>query len=138
MKTLAVAGRYVALQLWDTAGQERYRSIARQYFRKADGVVVMFDVTNEKSFLSVRGWMQSVQVSWWEDIEIAKLVQWVTLSQRKICKIKIFDCLLPKRKLLRKCLDSKITQVKLFIQTDLNSFYPNELNCVLFFALSVQ
>jgi len=63
VKTLAVSGRQVVLQLWDTAGQERYRSITRQYFRKADGVVVVYDVTNEKSFLSVRSWMQNVQVS---------------------------------------------------------------------------
>nr|CAB3265447.1 ras and EF-hand domain-containing protein homolog [Phallusia mammillata] len=61
VKTLAVDGQLIALQLWDTAGQERYRSITRQYFRKADGVVVMYDVTNEKSFLAVRNWMQSVQ-----------------------------------------------------------------------------
>jgi len=62
VKNLTVNGQLIALQLWDTAGQERYRSITRQYFRKADGVVVVYDVTNEKSFLAVRNWMQSVQV----------------------------------------------------------------------------
>ena len=59
---MVVDGQQVALQLWDTAGQERYRSITRQYFRKADGIVVVYDVTNEESFLAVRNWMQSVQV----------------------------------------------------------------------------
>ena len=39
----------------------RFRSITKQYFRKADGVVVMYDVTSESSFRSVRNWMTSVQ-----------------------------------------------------------------------------
>ncbi|XP_078481706.1 EF-hand calcium-binding domain-containing protein 4B-like isoform X2 [Ciona intestinalis] len=61
MKTIRLDAQVIALQLWDTAGQERYRSITRQYFRKADGIVVIYDVTNEKSFLAVRNWMQSVR-----------------------------------------------------------------------------
>lgn len=40
---------------------DRFRSITKQYFRKADGVVVMYDVTSETSFKSVRNWMSSVQ-----------------------------------------------------------------------------
>jgi Ras and EF-hand domain-containing protein len=52
----------IVLQLWDTAGQERFRSITKQYFRKADGVVIMYDVTSETSFTNVRNWMTNVQV----------------------------------------------------------------------------
>ncbi|CAM9552120.1 unnamed protein product [Lampetra planeri] len=61
VKTLSVEGATVALQFWDTGGQERFRSITKQYFRKADGVVVMYDVTTEGSFTAVRGWMNSVK-----------------------------------------------------------------------------
>nr|VZI45858.1 unnamed protein product [Spirometra erinaceieuropaei] len=60
VKPMKVDGASVVLQLWDTAGQERYRSITKQYFRKADGVVLVYDVTSELSFLELRGWMQSV------------------------------------------------------------------------------
>nr|XP_054760438.1 ras-related protein Rab-8B-like [Lytechinus pictus] len=49
------------MQLWDTAGQERFRSITRHYFRKADGIVVIYDVTSETSFINVRNWMTSVE-----------------------------------------------------------------------------
>jgi Ras and EF-hand domain-containing protein len=59
---LNVEGRNVALQLWDTAGQERYRSITKNYFRKADGIMLLYDVTNEQSFLSVREWISAVEV----------------------------------------------------------------------------
>eukprot|EP00075_Anas_platyrhynchos_P026243 XP_027315496.1 EF-hand calcium-binding domain-containing protein 4A isoform X7 [Anas platyrhynchos] len=61
VKSLMVDNTQVALQLWDTAGQERFRSITKQYFRKADGILVMYDVTAECSFTAVRNWMSSVQ-----------------------------------------------------------------------------
>ncbi|XP_009987585.1 PREDICTED: EF-hand calcium-binding domain-containing protein 4A-like, partial [Tauraco erythrolophus] len=61
VKSLMVDNTQVALQLWDTAGQERFRSITKQYFRKADGILVMYDITAECSFMAVRNWMSSVQ-----------------------------------------------------------------------------
>ncbi|XP_017667710.1 PREDICTED: EF-hand calcium-binding domain-containing protein 4A isoform X4 [Lepidothrix coronata] len=61
VKSLMVDNTQVALQLWDTAGQERFRSITKQYFRKADGILVMYDMTAECSFMAVRNWMSSIQ-----------------------------------------------------------------------------
>uniref|UniRef100_A0A096LX95 Calcium release activated channel regulator 2B n=1 Tax=Poecilia formosa TaxID=48698 RepID=A0A096LX95_POEFO len=61
MKTLILNSTTITLQLWDTAGQERYRSITEQYYRKADGILAMYDVTHRASFSAVRGWMDSVR-----------------------------------------------------------------------------
>ncbi|KAM4553679.1 EF-hand calcium-binding domain-containing protein 4A isoform 1-T3 [Fundulus diaphanus] len=61
MKTLILNSTTITLQLWDTAGQERYRSITEQYYRKADGILAMYDVTHTASFSAVRGWMDSVK-----------------------------------------------------------------------------
>lgn len=61
VKMVHVGDSQVALQLWDTAGQERYRCITQQFFRKADGVIVMYDLTAKQSFLSVRQWLSSVE-----------------------------------------------------------------------------
>ncbi|XP_074921176.1 EF-hand calcium-binding domain-containing protein 4A isoform X3 [Chelonoidis abingdonii] len=61
VKSLMVDNTQVALQLWDTAGQERFRSITKQYFRKVDSIFVMYDVTDECSFMAVRNWMSSIQ-----------------------------------------------------------------------------
>ncbi|XP_054895056.1 EF-hand calcium-binding domain-containing protein 4A isoform X3 [Poeciliopsis prolifica] len=61
MKTLILNSTTITLQLWDTAGQERYRSITEQYYRKADGILAMYDVTQSASFSAVRGWMDSVR-----------------------------------------------------------------------------
>ncbi|XP_027023050.1 ras and EF-hand domain-containing protein isoform X3 [Tachysurus fulvidraco] len=61
MKTLVVDGAPTVLQLWDTAGQERFKSIAKSYFRRADGVLLLYDVTCEKSFLNVREWVDTIE-----------------------------------------------------------------------------
>uniref|UniRef100_A0A669BF06 Calcium release activated channel regulator 2A n=1 Tax=Oreochromis niloticus TaxID=8128 RepID=A0A669BF06_ORENI len=73
VKTITVDNSQVALQLWDTAGQERYRSITKQFFRKADGVVVMYDITTEESFTAVRQWLTSVKEGAGEDIPVMLL-----------------------------------------------------------------
>ncbi|XP_035669176.1 ras and EF-hand domain-containing protein homolog [Branchiostoma floridae] len=61
VKTFDVDGDMVALQIWDTAGQERFRSIATSYFRRSDGVILLYDVTYEASFLNVRDWITAVE-----------------------------------------------------------------------------
>ncbi|OCT56448.1 ras and EF-hand domain-containing protein [Xenopus laevis] len=70
MKTLVVDGEPTILQLWDTAGQERFRSIAKSYFRRADGVLLLYDVTCEKSFLNVREWIDMIEDATSETIPI--------------------------------------------------------------------
>ncbi|XP_069564426.1 EF-hand calcium-binding domain-containing protein 4A isoform X1 [Brachyistius frenatus] len=61
IKTLTLDSTTITLKLWDTAGQERYRSITEQYYRKADAVLTMYDVSHSASFTAVRGWMDSVK-----------------------------------------------------------------------------
>ncbi|XP_023697711.1 ras and EF-hand domain-containing protein-like isoform X2 [Paramormyrops kingsleyae] len=63
IKKMLVDGEETTLQIWDTAGQERFRSITRSYFRKAHGVFLLYDVTSESSFLSIREWMDQIQES---------------------------------------------------------------------------
>uniref|UniRef100_UPI00398F2F81 ras-related protein Rab-39B-like n=1 Tax=Pristiophorus japonicus TaxID=55135 RepID=UPI00398F2F81 len=53
-------GCRIKLQLWDTAGQERFRSITRSYYRNSVGGLLMFDVTNRKSFENIREWLNEV------------------------------------------------------------------------------
>uniref|UniRef100_A0A3Q4H8E4 Si:ch211-247i17.1 n=1 Tax=Neolamprologus brichardi TaxID=32507 RepID=A0A3Q4H8E4_NEOBR len=60
MKSITVDSTTIILQLWDTAGQE-FRSITEQYYRKADGILAMYDVTHSASFTAVRGWMDSIR-----------------------------------------------------------------------------
>ncbi|KAM9312912.1 EF-hand calcium-binding domain-containing protein 4B [Gastrophryne carolinensis] len=73
VKTVTLDNCHVALQLWDTAGQERYRSITKQFFRKADGVIVMYDITSKDTFTAVRQWLTSVEEGAGENLPILML-----------------------------------------------------------------
>ncbi|XP_036399758.1 ras-related protein Rab-27A-like [Megalops cyprinoides] len=55
-------GQKIHVQLWDTAGQERFRSLTTAFFRDAMGFLLLFDLTNEQSFLNVRNWMSQLQM----------------------------------------------------------------------------
>ena len=60
IKTCEIAGKRVKLQLWDTAGQERFRTITNAYYRGAHGVLLVYDVTDEHSFMNIRSWMNNI------------------------------------------------------------------------------
>ncbi|KAI9933642.1 hypothetical protein MW887_008115 [Aspergillus wentii] len=47
----------VRLQIWDTAGQERFRSISRLYYRGANACLLCYDITDERSFQEMMGWL---------------------------------------------------------------------------------
>jgi small GTP-binding protein len=49
------------LQIWDTAGQERFRAISKAYFRCAAGAILVFDITDHKSFEDLQGWLNDLQ-----------------------------------------------------------------------------
>ncbi|XP_062051533.1 ras-related protein Rab-27A-like [Lepus europaeus] len=55
-------GQRIHLQLWDTAGQERFRSPTTVFFGDAMGFLLLFDLTNEQSFLNVRNWISQLQM----------------------------------------------------------------------------
>ncbi|XP_056914444.1 ras-related protein Rab-15-like isoform X2 [Takifugu flavidus] len=60
MKTLEIDGLKVRVQIWDTAGQERYQTITKQYYRRAQGIIFVYDVTNQPSFQHVAKWVSDV------------------------------------------------------------------------------
>ena len=51
-----VAVRVVACQIWDTAGQERFQSLGVAFYRGADACVLVYDLTNLKSFDNCESW----------------------------------------------------------------------------------
>ena len=53
-------GKTVKVQLWDTAGEERFRTIAKSYYRGAHGIILIYDVTNRKTFENIRKWLYQI------------------------------------------------------------------------------
>jgi len=60
-RTISLAGEQVKLQVWDTAGMESFKSITRAYYRGSAAALLVFDITNRPSFLSLATWLQEVQ-----------------------------------------------------------------------------
>ncbi|CAK9436400.1 uncharacterized protein LODBEIA_P09580 [Lodderomyces beijingensis] len=60
IRTIESKGKKIKLQVWDTAGQERFRTITTAYYRGAMGIVLIYDVTDARSFENVRNWHQTV------------------------------------------------------------------------------
>merc|ERR1711939_341496 len=61
IRTIDLDGKRVKLQIWDTAGQERFRTITTAYYRGAMGILLVYDVTDEKSFNNIRTWFSNVE-----------------------------------------------------------------------------
>ena len=59
-KTLNINNQEIKLKIWDTAGEERFRNITTQYYKGADGIVLIYDVTDDASFEKIRDWMEQI------------------------------------------------------------------------------
>lgn len=61
IRTIDVDGKKIKLQIWDTAGQERFRSITTAYYRNAQGIIIVYDVTSSSSFNGIKRWLNNIQ-----------------------------------------------------------------------------
>jgi len=60
VKTINVDGYRTKMQIYDTAGQERFRTITAAYYRGAQGVMLVYDVTDARSFGNIRTWVNGM------------------------------------------------------------------------------
>jgi len=60
-KFVSVDNTKIKLVIWDTAVQERFRGLAKNYFRGANGFILVYDITNKNSFDKLRGWMSDAK-----------------------------------------------------------------------------
>ncbi|QCD97958.1 Rab family [Vigna unguiculata] len=63
IKMLTVGGKRLKLTIWDTAGQERFRTLTSSYYRKAQGIILVYDVTRRETFTNLSEvWSKEVQL----------------------------------------------------------------------------
>ena len=60
-KVVNINGIFYQIKIWDTCGQERLRALTTNYYRNADGIMLLFDLTQISSFNNLQNWIESVQ-----------------------------------------------------------------------------
>ena len=98
-RTLPIDGKNVKLQIWDTAGQERFRTITSAYykvsflvyiFQGADGIVMVYDISNENSFDDIdKFWITEVENYAEKTVELALIGNKSDIEQRGYNFLKI-------------------------------------------------
>jgi Ras-related protein Rab-1A len=61
-KDVVIEKKVIRTKIWDTAGQERFRSITDNFFKCANGVILVFDLNNRESYDNLKIWVQSIRL----------------------------------------------------------------------------
>lgn len=67
-KRLNIGGQRVDLAIWDTAGQERFHALGPIYYRDSNGAILVYDITDEDSFVKVKNWVKELRKMLGQDI----------------------------------------------------------------------
>ena len=60
----------IRLDLWDTAGQEKFRTMTQNYYKGSDGIILVYDISNESSFETLKNWMDDIKENSKNKIEV--------------------------------------------------------------------
>jgi len=62
VKTMTLKNKKnIKLQIWDTAGQDRFRAITKNYYKGANGIILIYDVTNLQTYENVKNWITQIR-----------------------------------------------------------------------------
>lgn len=87
-----VDGKEIQIQFWDTAGQEKYSSITKNYYQIADGIILVFDLSNRESFQNISKRIKEIRESSQEDTVILLVGNKKDLQQeRKVSQQEAMD-----------------------------------------------
>jgi Ras-related protein Rab-11A len=78
-------GKTIKAQIWDTAGEEKYKSVTQAYFRGAVGALLIYDITDEKTFKNAADWLRRLHESAGSDLIVMLVGNKCDLAdQRKV------------------------------------------------------
>lgn len=86
IRTIEVDGKRIKLQVWDTAGQERFRTITTAYYRGAMGIMLVYDVSNVKSFDNISNWIRNIEMHATQDVELMILGNKCDVVEKRVSK----------------------------------------------------
>ena len=59
----------IELEIWDTAGQEKFKSLAKNCYKGADGIILIYDISQKKTFYNIKNWYNDIK----DSINISKV-----------------------------------------------------------------
>mmetsp|Transcript_2376 Transcript_2376/g.2437 ORF Transcript_2376/g.2437 Transcript_2376/m.2437 type:complete len:216 (-) Transcript_2376:46-693(-) len=129
-KTMIVKEKIVKVQIWDTAGQERYRSITNAYYRGAEAIIIVFDLSSKDSFNHIQGWID--EISKYTGPSVFKLIlgNKCDLENPEVTKKDIED--------LEKKLDVKIFEVSAKLSDNVDIAFRHVVESLIQKSNSVQ
>ena len=68
----------IQIKIWDTAGQEIFHSLTKNFYRKADGIIIVFDLSNKESFEKIHDWIKSIH----DNIDTYKEIQIIIVGNK--------------------------------------------------------
>lgn len=80
---MLIKNNKVRVQIWDTAGQEKYKSLAKSYYKVANGVIIVFDVTDRNSFNSAKDWVQEIRMFSMSSVKIILIANKIDLQEQR-------------------------------------------------------
>jgi len=87
IKLIQLNSEMIKLQIWDTAGQDKFRSITKNYYRGSDGIMLIYDITNQSSFVNIKNWIIQIKEHLGDEACITLIGNKIDLeSRRKISR----------------------------------------------------
>lgn len=84
-KSIPIGDKIVRLKIWDTAGQERFRNITKQYFKEADGILLIYDVTDNSTFEKTDFWIKQItQNTQYEEVALVLIGNKTDIEPREV------------------------------------------------------
>ena len=59
-KVITIDNKNIDIKIWDTAGQERFKNITNRYYNDADGILLLFDISDKGSFEKISFWINDL------------------------------------------------------------------------------
>eukprot|EP00009_Paramoeba_aestuarina_P001782 CAMPEP_0201506568 /NCGR_PEP_ID=MMETSP0161_2-20130828/483_1 /ASSEMBLY_ACC=CAM_ASM_000251 /TAXON_ID=180227 /ORGANISM="Neoparamoeba aestuarina, Strain SoJaBio B1-5/56/2" /LENGTH=213 /DNA_ID=CAMNT_0047900703 /DNA_START=79 /DNA_END=720 /DNA_ORIENTATION=+ len=82
-KRINIDGARVNVAIWDTAGQERFHALGPIYYRDANGALLVYDITDQDSFLKVKNWVKELRKMLGKDIVLCIVGNKIDLERNR-------------------------------------------------------
>ena len=85
-KTINFGNKKIKIKVWDTAGQKRFRTITKQYYKNAEGIILIYDVTESKTFDQIEDWVMNIMDNKQSDAKVILVGNKIDCEERVILK----------------------------------------------------